>query len=79
MFPLKKKKEPSTFSHQELAGGMDSSWGVIKRDLAYLKKKKRCKNNSMKQCDKTQEPALRTVSGFLKHGGLLGLMFTVLS
>ena len=31
------------------------------------------------QCDKTQEPALRTVSGFLKHGALLGLMFTVLS
>ena len=48
MFPLKQKKEPSTFSHQELAGGMDSSWGVIKRDLAYLKKNKRCKNNSMK-------------------------------
>ena len=23
------------------------------------------------QRDKTQEPALRTVSGFLKHGGLL--------
>ena len=28
------------------------------------------------QCDKTQEPALRTVSGFLEDGGLLGLMFT---
>ena len=51
MFPLKQKKEPSTFSRQELAGGMDSSWGVIKRDLAYLKKgnnNKRSKNNSMK-------------------------------
>ena len=50
MSRLKQKKEPSTFSHQELAGGMDSSWGVIKRDLAYLKKQtiKRCKNNSMK-------------------------------
>ena len=49
MFPLKQKKSRlSTFSHQELAGGMDSSWGVIKRDLAYLKKNKRCKNNSMK-------------------------------
>ena len=31
------------------------------------------------RCDKTQEPALRTVSGFLKHGGLIGPMFTVLT
>ena len=31
------------------------------------------------RCDKTQEPALRMVSGFLKHGGLISLMFTVLS
>ena len=34
------KKEPSTFSHQELAGGMDSSWGVIEKGLDVFKKKK---------------------------------------
>ena len=47
MFPLKQKKELSAFSHQELAGGMHASWGVIKKDCAYLKNKE-CKNHSMK-------------------------------